>query len=138
MRYQQGFTLIELMIAVAILALISSIAIPVYNGYVIEAQLASARANADSLRLFMEDYQLDNATYIVGGDTSYTEAELQTNFGWSPDGDRNSYTYTVDVTTNSWNITVEHTSSGNWMRYEDRAATYCDVDTSGASKTACP
>jgi type IV pilus assembly protein PilE len=134
---QNGITLLELMITVAIITILAAIAIPAYNGYIKEAQLGVARMNADSLRIFMEDYFLENGSYIVGGDTSYTEAELATNFGWRPDGDNNAYTYAVTAGTNTWAITVEHTS-GNWIRCEDRMNNCCDVDTSSASKTACP
>ncbi len=38
-RRQYGFSLIEIMIAVAILAIISAIAIPLYQGYIAEARI---------------------------------------------------------------------------------------------------
>ena len=134
---QSGFTLVELMVVVAVLAVISAIAIPAYNGYIREAQFGAARANADSLRVFMEDFFLENGTYVVGGDTSYDEAELRTNFGWSPDGDQDSFTYAVTADASSWSITAQHTS-GLWIRCERRMRNCCDSDTPGATTTACP
>lgn len=44
MRKSSGFTLVELMIVVAIIAILASIAIPMYQDYVAKAQLASAFA----------------------------------------------------------------------------------------------
>jgi len=69
--YSHGFTLVELMIAIAIISVIAAIAIPAYNGYITEARIAAARSNIDSLRLFLEDYRLDNGTYVgPSGSTS--------------------------------------------------------------------
>jgi type IV pilus assembly protein PilE len=136
-RCQQGFTLIELMVAVAILAIIAVIAIPAYQGYIREARLSTARLNADSMRIFLEDYQLDNATYIVGGDTSYNAADLQNYFGWSPTGDGGTFTYTVTVTDTTYQVLVEHVD-GDWVFCEDRMNNCCDNTTPGATKTNCP
>lgn len=133
----RGYSLIELMITVAIIAVIATIAIPAYRNYVNESVFAAARTNADSLRIPLEDYRLDNGSYVVGGDTTYNEAELLTNFGWSPDGDNNAYVYSVTATTGSWDITVQHTT-GSWIRCENRMRTCCDSQTAGASLAACP
>lgn len=134
---QQGLTLIELMVVVAIMAVIAAIAIPAYTNYVREAQFTATRANADTLRVFMEDFQLDNGTYKAGGLSAFNEAQLLANFGWSPDGDQNAYTYNVTATTTSWDITVQHVS-GRWMRCEGRMSNCCYSDTVGASLSACP
>ena len=132
----RGYSLIEVMVTVAIIAVIASIAIPAYQNYISESVIAAATANANSLRVPLEDYRLENGTYIVGGDTSYNEAELLTNFGWSPDGDKNLYVYSVTVTANSWDITVQH-ANGVWVRCEDRMNRCCDADTVGATSSDC-
>lgn len=137
----QGFTLVELMVAVAILAVITAIAVPAYNGYIREAQFGAARANADSLRVFMEDFFLENGTYNAGGGSPFSQGggntDLNDNFGWSPDGDQGTFTYTVTADATSWSITAEHTS-GRWIRCERRMQNCCDSDTTGATTTACP
>lgn len=137
---RQGFTLIELLLAIAILAILVNMAIPLYNDHVKEAQLGVAKANAQSLRIFIEDYHLTNGSYAVGSDPPYTynQADLATYFGWRPDGDNGLYDYTVTASADNWSITVKHVASGNWMRCEERLATCCDIDTASATESACP
>lgn len=134
----RGYTLIEIMVAVAIIAIISAIAVPAYQGYIREARFSTAHMNASTLRVFLEDYRLDNGTYIAGGSPPYDKSELETLFGWSPDGDRGAFTYEVAVTAGTWDIVVTHIKGGEWIRCEDGMGKCCDSDTPSASKAACP
>ncbi len=52
----KGFTLIELMIVVAVIGILSSIAIPQYQNYIKKSQLGSALATTTALKINMEDY----------------------------------------------------------------------------------
>ena len=49
-QLQQGFTLIELMIVVAIIGILAAIAIPAYQNYVIRAQVSEGFSLADGLK----------------------------------------------------------------------------------------
>ena len=130
-----GFSLIELMITIAILVTIAMIAVPAYQGYLREAQLGTARINADSLRVFLEDWRLENNTYQIAGDADY-DPEAKTELGWSPDGDQNLYSYAiVGATTNSYAVEITYTPNDRWLRCENRMSTCCDGT---GPITACP
>jgi type IV pilus assembly protein PilE len=62
-----GFTLIELMTVVAIVAIIASFALPAYNDYVRRSQLTEAFTNLSDFRIRMEQFYQDNRTYANAG-----------------------------------------------------------------------
>ncbi|MFN7086974.1 MAG: type IV pilin protein [Burkholderiales bacterium] len=66
MKSKAGFTLIEVMITVAIVAILAALALPSYRDYVIRGKLTEAHANLASLRVRMEQWFQDNRTYIGG------------------------------------------------------------------------
>lgn len=63
MRTQHGFTLIELMITVAIVAILSAIAIPQYSEYVMRSRITEATSRLSDQQLKMERYFQDNRSY---------------------------------------------------------------------------
>ena len=64
MRQLRGFTLIELMITVAIVAILAAIAIPSYTEYVMRARITDAIASLGDQRIKMEQYYQDQRTYV--------------------------------------------------------------------------
>jgi len=64
MTRSRGFTLIELMIAVAIVAILAAIAIPSYSEYVRRGRITEAISTLSGMRVKMEQYFQDNRTYV--------------------------------------------------------------------------
>ena len=66
----RGFTLIELMITVVIIAILAAVALPNYNNYVLRGKITEATAQLSTMRIKMEQFFQDNRTYAgacVGG-----------------------------------------------------------------------
>jgi type IV pilus assembly protein PilA len=59
---QKGFTLIELMIVVAIIAILAAIAIPQYQTYVIRSQVTRVMGETGDLKVIVEDCLNNGAT----------------------------------------------------------------------------
>jgi type IV pilus assembly protein PilE len=62
----RGFTLIELMVAVAVIAILAATAVPAYRDYSVRAQLVDATAALADQRVRMEQFYADNRHYGSG------------------------------------------------------------------------
>jgi type IV pilus assembly protein PilE len=62
-RREAGFTLLELMIVVAIVSILATIALPAYNDYVMRGRIIEATSNLATKRTQLEQYFQDNKTY---------------------------------------------------------------------------
>ena len=78
-RTQQGFTLIELMIVVAIIGILAAIAIPQYQDYIAKTQVTRVYNEISDLKTGVETKVLDGATSIVAAsDVGWTSSDLLT------------------------------------------------------------
>ena len=63
MKKQQGFTLIELMIVVAIIGILAAIAIPAYQDYTIRAQVSEGLNLAGGAKAAVSEFTMDTGRY---------------------------------------------------------------------------
>jgi type IV pilus assembly protein PilA len=67
-----GFTLIELMIVVAIIGILSAIAIPAYQNYTIRAQVTEGLTLADGWKVAIAEYYANNGSWPSSADLTVT------------------------------------------------------------------
>jgi type IV pilus assembly protein PilE len=99
-RQLRGFTLIELMTTIAIIAILAAIAIPSYGNYVRRGKVVEATSALADVRMKMEQYFQDNRTYqnyvnascIPASGSSIIDARY---FTYSCGSDTTTYTITA-------------------------------------------
>jgi type IV pilus assembly protein PilE len=97
MRHAKGFTLIEMMITVAIVAILAAVAVPAYSQYVMRSKISEAVANLSDMRVKMEQHFLDNRTYATACAPG-TLAPTPTGKYFDYDCARTATTYTITAT----------------------------------------
>jgi type IV pilus assembly protein PilA len=60
---QKGFTLIELMIVVAIIAILAAIAIPAYQNYLVRSQVSEGAVLADGVKTPLAEYYANHGNF---------------------------------------------------------------------------
>lgn len=110
----RGFTLIELMIAVAIVGMLAAVAVPSYRAYVIKGKRAEAEGALVTFANAMEQWRLQNGTYLgaaTGGGNTGAPAIFSTIVPIS--GGTATYNLTISAATaTTYTLTATPTTAG--------------------------
>jgi type IV pilus assembly protein PilE len=98
-----GFTLIELMIVIAIVGILAAIALPSYNQYIARGHRAQARAIMMEASQFMEKFYALNFNYTT---------TLPTRLTVSPKANEGAARYTITLTTTANSYSLSAAPSG--------------------------
>jgi type IV pilus assembly protein PilE len=123
----RGFTLIELMVVVVVIAVLSALAVPAYQDYVIRAKITQAISGLSSRQVKMEQCYQDNRTYTPAGGCDACFAFTGDDFAFSCDnltattfrliatgrGAMAGFRYTVDQTDMKQSL-IQSSGSPGW------------------------
>ena len=103
----KGFTLIELMVAVAIVAILASVALPSYTSYIARAKRADARTQLVQAAQFMQRFYTANDQYQYDRSAvDVSDRILQTGLKQSPADGTALYTLAVVADATTYTLTM--------------------------------
>ena len=124
-KVQQGFTLIELMIVVAIIGILAAIAIPAYQDYTIRAQVSEGLNLSGAAKAAVTEYYQDQGVWPADNPTAGLEAAANI-----------SGKYVTSVTVAAGVITVLYGGSAN-NNIQGDTLTMSPVDNLGSISWTC-
>jgi type IV pilus assembly protein PilA len=111
MKAQKGFTLIELMIVVAIIGILAAVAIPAYQDYTVRARITEGLSLASSAKVAVSENAMNGAASLAAG---WTQPSPTTNVS-SVAVSSSTGEITITYTSQAQNVTITLTpqASGN-------------------------
>ncbi|WP_307734488.1 pilin [Xanthomonas albilineans] len=129
MKKQQGFTLIELMIVVAIIAILAAIAIPQYQNYLARAQFSEALTLTDGLKTQVAEYYANQGACPANGANGF---EANTDYA-------GNYTAKIDLggTAPACTITATFNAAGVNANLQNKTVKLTANNVGGALNWVC-
>ncbi len=125
MKKQQGFTLIELMIVVAIIGILAAIAIPAYQDYTIRAQVSEGLNLAGGSKVAVTEYYQDTGGWPADNATAGVEVAANIN---------GKYTTQVVIEDNTITVTYGASANSNIL---NQTLTLTATNNTGAVEWGC-
>jgi len=116
-RGQKGFTLVELMIVVAIIGILAAIAIPQFAAYRERGYIASMQADVNSVRIAEEAYYVQNNAYTGGSATDAAGIAALADFGGVAASKGNTVTVAL-VGTTGYTVTAASDKTTKTVLYD--------------------
>lgn len=111
---QRGFTLIELMITVAIVAILASVAYPSYNRYIARAKRAEARGQLMQAAQYMQRFYAANDSYATTRTNQDVADAMPAPLQRSPaDAATSVYTLTIVKSVSDYTLTMSPVTGGS-------------------------
>lgn len=139
--YQRGFTLIEVMITVAIVGILAAIAIPSYREYIARSKRSEAKAEVLKAEGWLERYYNENNRYTEAGSTT-ANAAFATKFPQVPAAGAANYTITASFAVTAYTLTFVPSGSmvgdkcGSYLKNNIASVSYTGTATS-ATTSSC-
>jgi type IV pilus assembly protein PilA len=125
---QKGFTLIELMIVVAIIAILAAIAIPAYQDYLIRSQVSEGAVLSDGAKTAMGEFY-SNTGHFPAANSSAGLAKAASIVG--------KYVESVDVATNGGQIQAKFNSTTANQKIRGKILAFSAITNAGSISWSC-
>ena len=131
----RGFTLIELMITVAIVGLLSAVAFPSYTSYIARAKRADARGQLLQAAQFMQRFYTANDQYANDRAGNEVSTQIPANVKRSPADGAQVYALAVVASASAYTLTMAPVAGSSMVNDTCGSFTLNSVGTRGVTGT---